>query len=143
MARLQYPLERQGEFKGRVVFELLEVQPLEAGSIAELGFIEKVFSEDTISRIQKNTDDESTSGTSEIEKEKLKSDLKAADKQLQGDENRTYEKTGTTRNTGDRVVFYGNISCVAQLNTVTARLNGIPVNHMAGRATGHNTERRA
>jgi hypothetical protein len=106
MARLQYPLERQGEFKGRVVFELLEVQPLEAGSIAELGFIEKVFSEDTISRIQKNTDDESTSGTSEIEKEKLKSDLKAADKQLQGDENRTYEKTGTTRNTGDRVVLY-------------------------------------
>jgi len=109
MARLKYPLERQGEYKGRIVFELLEVQPLEAGSIAELGFVSKVFSENTLSRIRKNTDggeSESEEELTESEKEKLKADLKAADKQLQGDENRSYEKTGTTRNSGDRVVLY-------------------------------------
>lgn len=104
MPRLKYPLERQDEYKGKIVFELLEVQPLEAGSIAELGFIEKAFSEESLSRIRDNTGDEELESASE--RAAYKEELRQADKQLQGDENRTYEKAGTSRSTGEKVTLY-------------------------------------
>tara|TARA_B110000305_G_scaffold215918_1_gene253869 strand:+ start:4278 stop:5432 length:1155 start_codon:yes stop_codon:yes gene_type:complete len=103
--KLRYPLRDQDLYQGQIKFRVVELSPLTASALSNLGFVDELFSADSFSKLDEKIDKDE-SNTSSEEKQKRQVQGSKTLQKLKGSDSKSYDNPAAQKKYAGSVILY-------------------------------------